>query len=429
MQVRIFVCGTLALPPVGGQRHSARARGSLCSTGGDYGIGSGEVTRAPGGMIGRFDKYLLTQLLTLFGFFALVLVLVYWVNRAVILFDQLIANGQSALVFLEFSLLSLPNVIRIVVPIAAFAGTIYVTNRLTTESELVVVQATGYSPWRLIRPVLIFGLIVATLASILGHILVPSSLRQLAVRSDEIAQNMTARLLTEGQFLHPAEGVTFYIREISPQGELLNIFLSDARDPQQRVTYTAREALLIRGDIAPTLIMFDGMAQLLEAEGRRMSVTRFDDFAFDLTGLVDVSSAGRIRPQELSTLALLEASPALQATTGADRATLIGEAHERFGNALNGLVAPLVGFATLLLGGFSRFGIWRQIVGAIVLLIGVQMLTRIGQDMVRSDPDIWITAYMGPAFGLVLTGALLFLAARPALFRRRPRNRAAEVQL
>ncbi|MGI9390181.1 MAG: LPS export ABC transporter permease LptF, partial [Boseongicola sp.] len=49
--------------------------------------------------MGKFDKYLLAQLLWLFGFFALVLVLVYWVNRAVILFDQLIANGQSAAVF------------------------------------------------------------------------------------------------------------------------------------------------------------------------------------------------------------------------------------------------------------------------------------------------------------------------------------------
>ena len=58
-------------------------------------------------MIGRFDKYLLSQLMMLFGFFALVLVLVYWVNRAVVLFDQLIANGQSAAVLLEFSILSL----------------------------------------------------------------------------------------------------------------------------------------------------------------------------------------------------------------------------------------------------------------------------------------------------------------------------------
>ena len=37
----------------------------------------------------RFDRYLLSQLVALFGFFALILVSVYWVNRAVGLFDRL----------------------------------------------------------------------------------------------------------------------------------------------------------------------------------------------------------------------------------------------------------------------------------------------------------------------------------------------------
>jgi lipopolysaccharide export system permease protein len=359
----------------------------------------------------------------LFGFFALVLVLVYWVNRAVVLFDQLIANGQSAAVFLEFTVLTLPNVVRIVLPIAAFAGTVYVTNRLTTESELVVVQATGFSPWRLARPIALFGCVVAILASILGHVLVPSSLSQLSKRSDEIAQNMTARLLSEGQFLHPAKKVTFYIREISPRGELLNIFLSDTRDPNRSTTYTASEALLIRGERAPTLLMFDGMAQTLDTRTRLLSVARFDDLVFDLSGLVDVSGAGRIRPAELSTATLLAASPATQALTGVSSEVLISEAHERFGNALNSFVAPLIGFATLLLGGFSRFGVWRQIIGAIGLLIAVQMLTRVGQDIVRSDASLWAAAYAGPLLGFALILVLLTLAAHPGVLGRMVRRR------
>ena len=373
-------------------------------------------------MIGRFDRYLLSQLLMLFGFFALVLVLVYWVNRAVVLFDQLIANGQSAAVFLEFTILTLPNVIRIVLPIAAFAGTVYVTNRLTSESELVVVQATGFSPWRLARPVAMFGIVVALLASILGHVLVPASLARLSERSAEVAQNMTARLLTEGQFLHPADDVTFYIREISSRGELRNIFLTDARDPVRTTTYTAREALLIRGETAPTLLMFDGMAQTLDRETRLLSVARFDDFVFDLTGLVDTSIRGRVRPAELATTTLLAASERTQALTGVSRSVLVAEAHERFGNALNSFVAPLIGFATLLIGGFSRFGVWRQIIGAIVLLIIIQMLTQAGQDMVQSDATLWPAAYVGPAVGTVLIAALLMLASRPAMLKRRRRE-------
>ena len=70
----------------------------------------------------RFDRYMLSQFMVFFGFFSLVLILVYWINRAVVLFDQLIADGQSATVFLEFTALSLPNIIRIVLPLSAFAA-------------------------------------------------------------------------------------------------------------------------------------------------------------------------------------------------------------------------------------------------------------------------------------------------------------------
>ncbi|MEL7152762.1 MAG: LptF/LptG family permease, partial [Pseudomonadota bacterium] len=68
----------------------------------------------------RFDRYMLSQLLWLFGFFALVLVAMFWISRAVELFDRLIADGQSALVFLEFTALGLPRIVVLVLPLATF---------------------------------------------------------------------------------------------------------------------------------------------------------------------------------------------------------------------------------------------------------------------------------------------------------------------
>ena len=375
--------------------------------------------RQGGRTIGRFDRYLLAQFLTLFGFFALVLVLIYWINRAVVLFDQLIANGQSATVFLEFSLLAIPNVIRIVLPIAAFAATVWVTNRLTSESELVVVQATGFSPWRLAKSALVFGLIAMLLASALAHFVVPAANTRLATRTAEVSENMTARLLSPGRFLHPGDGVTFYIADITPRGELKGVFFSDARKEGERTTYTSREALLIRGEVAPTLIMLDGMIQSFREDGRNLSVTRFDDLALDLGGLVEGVTARRANPGELSTGTLFAASTETQDLTRLTRDRLIAEAHERFAGALNSLVAPLIGFAALLVGGFSRFGIWRQILGAVGALIFVQMLSRAGQEAVQGNADLWPLAYLGVVAGLMLSALLLMLADRPGLLRRR----------
>ncbi len=365
----------------------------------------------------RFDRYLTAQYLTLFGFFALVLVLVYWVNRAVGLFDRLIGGGQSALVFLEFSLLTLPNVVRLVLPVAAFAAATYVTNRLNQDGELVVVRATGFSAFRLARPVVMFGLVVAAMMLTLTHVIVPASRAILAERSAEIEANVTARLLSDGRFIHPTDGITFYIREISANGELLDIFLADDRGAGSRVTYAARRALLARADDGPKLIMFEGMSQTLDRASQRLAVTHFADFTYDLGTMLNTGARGRLTMEELSTPVLLRASEETQALTGATRAELVSEAHGRFAQPLLAPAAALIGFATLMLGAFSRFGLWRQMVGAVLLLIVVQMLNNAALGATLRDARAWPLAYAAPLVGLGIGLALLWLSERPRRVR------------
>ena len=369
----------------------------------------------------RFDRYMLSQLMVLFGFFSLVLVMVYWINRAVVLFDQLIANGQSASVFLEFTALSLPAVIKLALPLSAFAASIYVTNRMTSESEMVAVQATGYSSFRIARPVLYFGLIVMVLMSALTHFLMPLSTARLDERRVEISQNMTARLLTEGKFIEPIDGVTFYIREISTEGELRDIFLSDNRNADSQVTYTADTAYLVKTDDAAQLVMINGLAQTLNTRTNRLFTTTFKDFAYNIGGFFQVTAREGRRAAELSTTELLRADAALQAETGESYGQLIARAHDRFAQSFMSVVAALLGFATLMVGGFSRFGVWRQIVAAIFLIIVIKATETLCLNITRKNPSFWIAAYFPTALGLAMAWGLLFWSTRPYLFKRQPK--------
>ena len=367
----------------------------------------------------KFDRYYLSQLMIYFGLFALVLVMLDWVNRAVVLFDRLIANGHSAIVFLEFSALTLPNVIRLVLPIAAFAAAVACTNRLSSDSELIVVQATGYSPFRLARPVLVFGLIVAALLSVLTHILVPASLIRLSERQEEIETNATTRLLQEGAFFHPADGVTFYIREISPQGEMIDIFLSDRRSESRQTIYTARSAFLVRADSGPKLIMIDGMAQDIRSVDQRLSTTSFSEFVFDIGTILATTRLTKRRASHLSTRQLLSPTQEIIDETGESRARLKQRGHERISQTLLCVVTALVGFSALLIGGFNRFGLWRQIIAAIVILIVVKSLDNFMNDFARRDEAYLPLVYLASAVGLAISIAMLWLSARPALFSRR----------
>lgn len=364
----------------------------------------------------RIDRYMLSQLLVLFGFFALVLVAVLWINRGVSLFEQLISDGQSALVFMEFTALGLPKLITTVLPIATFAATVYVTNRMNNESELTVMQATGSGPFRLARPVLAFGLIVFLMASALHHVLMPMSQEQLSHRQSEIAQNATARLLTEGRFLHPSGSVTFYTREIDEEGVLHDVFLSDQRRPEEGVIYTASRAYLIRNDKATSLIMLDGMAQRLDTQTDRLSTANFRDFSFDISTLVENDATRRLDPAGMPTWELLQPWDTLAEATGRGIGAIAQNFHARFADPLFSVVAALIGFSTLLLGGYSRFGVWREVAVAFGVLVVIDGVRSTLQSPVRTDPDLWPLLYVPSAFGAVLIMLMLWIAAKPRGF-------------
>ena len=363
----------------------------------------------------RLDRYLLAQLMGLFGFFALVLVSVYWLNRAVLLFDQLISDGQSALVVFEFTALTLPYVIRVVLPIAAFAATLYAINKLSTESELVVMQAIGTSPWRLGRSVFVFGLIVSGMMVILLNYLEPVARARLSARQAQISENITAQFLNAGAFMHPSTGVTLYIRDISARGELLDFFLSDARATTSTI-YTAERALVVKSDTGPKLLMFAGQAQNLDAKGR-LSITKFSDFTYDIGALVPSVAPRKPGLREMTTWAILAGGEASLIEGAAARTAQI---HTRMATPLQALVAVCLGFAALMTASFSRFGIWRQIGIAVAGLILVQFLQNWSEAQVLENPNYWPLNYVSALVGISLSVMMLAWASRTRRARAAP---------
>ena len=358
-----------------------------------------------------------------FSFFSLVLVAVYWVNRAIGLFDQLIAGGSNIVTFLEFTALALPNVIMAVLPVSALVATLYGINRLAAESEMVVAQTTGLSPWRLARPVLIFGFVVALMVSVLAHVLTPASRSALAVRGAQLSQDVTARFLKEGEFIHPGAGITVYVREITPRGELLGLFLQDRRSPEVRTSYTAERAILVRADPdvggGTRLVMFDGMAQTLQTMDRNLVTTTFNDFAYDLAGLAGSAAARTRDPRELSTPELLRADATTQELTGVDVAKLQYEGHLRISEALFAFALPLMALGFLMLGGYSRLGLWRQILAAVVAAIILKMLGNIGETAARGQVGGWWLTYVPSLMTLALGAGLIWRSTFGPLRLRR----------
>ena len=91
----------------------------------------------------KLSVYLLRQIFGPFFLFTLLLTLVVWMTQSLRLVDLVINRGQSALVFAYLTLLMLPSLLVIIVPVAFFGAAIFALNKLSGDSRTGQSRAAG----------------------------------------------------------------------------------------------------------------------------------------------------------------------------------------------------------------------------------------------------------------------------------------------
>lgn len=373
-------------------------------------------------MLARYDRYILGRLMVTFGFFTLIIVLIYWINRSIRLFDRLSGDGQSLALFAQLSLLSLPYLIYLMLPLSAFAAAVSTGNRMGSDSETVALQAAGISAFRIVRPALYLGILASALMLLLAHFLIPMSRVAISDLEARLADQVSASLLEPGKFQSPVDGVTVFVGDITSEGILSKVLLSDQRDPAEEVLYTANQALLVRSETGPQLVMISGLAQALRADGT-LSTLQFEDFALGL-GEIEVPEERVLRDlRGWDTLRLLRAAPEDLERVKKSRAAFLSEAHRRFANPALAICTALLGFTALLVGGFSRFGFWQQVAGAIVALVVVQFAVNMAEEVALANATAWPILYAPVGFAAAIVLVLVWLSDHPLHARR---NRAPD---
>ena len=238
------------------------------------------------GRMGSIGRYIFR---TTFGAFLLVLISVttlMWITQALRDIDLMTNQGQSILTFVGLTALIIPLLVMIIAPIAFMVAMAYVLNKLATDSELIVMNAAGMSPWHLFRPFLAVGAVVSLLVIVIAAYVSPRCLRELGQWVNEIRADLVSRIVQPGRFVPLSSGaLTLQIRERLPNGQLLGIFIDDQRDPKERVTFLAEQGDIITKDRGTYLLLADGSVQRQQIGDRDPNIVQFDRYAFDLSQL------------------------------------------------------------------------------------------------------------------------------------------------
>ena len=369
----------------------------------------------------RYDRYVLAQLMQTFGFFCLILAMAYWINRALGIFSSLIGDGQSSFVFFELILLFLPQVIAIVLPVAAISATIVVINRLTSDNELIIFDSAGLKPSSFLRPFFYFAILCGVTTAILSLYLVPTSRAQLEFRKEEISKDIVSRLITDGSFLHPIKNMTIFVSSVSPQGELEDIFIHDQRSKERVLTYIATKAVLVKEKEENHLVLFNGLIQTLDIKSQTLSHVGFESLAYEITNLAASKSKQLMNVDNYGIIDLLTADKKLLRILKKNKASVRFEAHDRILKPLQCIFYILLTSVIMFIGGHSRFGLAQQIFLSIGSVLVFNILCTNGLTLIRKDSSNWFLPYLCLIAGIIIM-YFLFVRLRQPFKIRQPKK-------
>jgi lipopolysaccharide export system permease protein len=233
--------------------------------------------------MGSIGRYIFRTTLGAFLLVLLSLTAVVWVTQALGEIDLVTNQGQSVLVFMGITGLGIPILVLIIAPIALVIAVGHVLNKLGGDSEIIVMNAAGMSPWIMFRAFMAVAIVVAIGVLAISSYLAPLCLRELRHRAAEARADLVANIVQPGRFTSFEKGLTFHIRERRSGGRLLGIFVDDARNPKERTTFLAEDGKILRDDRGTFLVMVNGSVQRYEQGQPDPAIVLFDRYAFDLS--------------------------------------------------------------------------------------------------------------------------------------------------
>ena len=206
-----------------------------------------------------------------------------WLTQALREIDLVTGQGQSVLTFVSITTMIVPLLYMFIAPVALFIAVVHTLNKLSADSEIIVMSAAGMTPWQVFRAYLAVAGVVALMMAVLSTYLSPQGLRNLRDRIVEVRANLVGTIAQPGRFVTVEGGVTFHIRARSQDGQLLGVFMDDRRNPAERVTIVADSGSVLTNDSGTFLVLRTGTVQRYETSGREPSTVVFDRYAIDLS--------------------------------------------------------------------------------------------------------------------------------------------------
>ncbi len=365
----------------------------------------------------RIDTYILKRvglpLLAATGIAMAALLL----ERLVRLLDLFANRGGPLSLIMEMLANLAPHYLAIAVPASLFVGVLVAFMRLSLDSELDAMRASGLSLRRLLLPILALSLLLAIASAYLIGFLQPYTRFAYRALVHIVTETAWDRAIERGAFFSGFGGKTVLIGDISDGGRKLSrIFVKEVDENGRDIVITAIEGRIERApDLSLILNLSNGRRTEMRPGTTDAKAIEFSEIRIPMEP--ETPEPFRQRGERESELDFLELVRAyLDPPPFLQRSDIEAEIHHRAVRSLSVLFLP---FLALPIGLSSRRAAksLRLIVGIVFLILYYQIV-QFGREIVNGE-------IAGPFLALWLP-FLIFAAISVWLFHLADRRPGAD---
>lgn len=338
--------------------------------------------------------------------------------------DLIVENRQSALTFLKITGLALPQLIGIILPLAAFIAALYALNRMNSDSEIIVAKAAGASPWQIGSPLIRLGILALIAHLLITLFIQPSAFREMRAEILEVRTDLASQLVQAGEFISPARNLTLYARDLGTGGELQDVLIHDARDPGNVITITAKTGVVQRTPAGAALLLEAGSVQT-QLPDSALDIIQFENYRLDLSDAFAFDTRLRLKPSDMYLHELLRPDPR-NFIYGTQRQEFAAEGHSRLAAPLYNIALVMLAVCFMVRGQHQRLGYNRQIIICSALGFVLRILGFAAASAAEADASMNIVQYAIPGLTILLGG--IYLSRRTRVRARGSRRRMADYE-
>lgn len=279
------------------------------------------------------DRYIVKEFLPPFFLGLLLFTFVLLLNRIFKLTDLIVTKGVSLLVVMKLFTYILPSFFTLTIPMAVLLAALIAFSRLSTDSEIIALKATGFSLYRLMAPVMALAVAAFIATSYFSLYLGPEKARTFKRDIFILAKTRGVIGIDEAVFNDSFKNLVLYAQETPSADEMKGVFISDERNPDEPYVVIAEYGKL---DIDPNrgyavLTLENGSIHKHGAGKKSYEQINFDTNTLSI-GLYDkfFSESDVKKGKREMTLGELKTEAARMDANGKSGDTLMTEYYQRF---------------------------------------------------------------------------------------------------